>query len=848
MMLQNETEMYNLGLGGNARYCNGHTQVVAGMATKDCKSKKGKMVPRKDDVPSPTSSVDGRLKFSDRLKALLKSGAPAAAGTVTKTTLAKDESVDQSDDPYAFSEPEPQVIHLYQNPNPNHTYSRRSVALTSKLRPPSSCQKSGFKVASPPTSGSSDMNAGKLYPALSASLGQLFPSNSVGLNSSLTPHIQPKNIVMSGGGGGGDKVSDDESSKTMNRLQAKIARNKVIGKHRKVRTSRQSPDISLRNTPLAHTAASMGKNSSSARTLWPLQRERSLLEEQLLGLKPEVLLKKDSASPPLLASRHAITYRPQMNHSSHAAMATIPNKRRRSKIVSRQNEVPRHETLQRIHSAQQALRDYSQDLYPLGVEVSDSDETDSEEAPVYQRHWFSALLESGLPCERGSRLVQIRSELRRRVNQTWKGMPLLPLGPRGRNQHSNLLVDALLDSARRHPSQAALFVRSSQHGKSCHSHMRHNRSKLTMLVKRMCSYRKGEADACSSLALPCTQHCIRHIMYNVDQLLFEHCTAKFSDNTQCCVPVFDICHELPLCLEHARKRDNYDRMCAEIKPKKVRKKAKPSAMTRPSKRGKKKRRVQRPPEPPPSDSMDVQADQEEPCEMVVGASSPAESLVEPYIKEEATNSVIAEQDLQQIPIKEEHQSMDLHQQQQQQQVEVEVEEEVLEMAEELPLDTAELANQASRLLEEHDLTNVLNQIPADAFNDLFTDKNGQYEPTREETEELERALEAVDKDVKSLEKLSQTQGLLVDTLMDEHTLVQTLAQLPTDVPNVIPAVPGIVPVFTTYHHHHHHHHHNGYVVNSPHAGAIMAPLTHPIVEAPGIAPTISIQTQTDMPS
>lgn len=54
-------------------------------------------------------------------------------------------------------------------------------------------------------------------------------------------------------------------------------------------------------------------------------------------------------------------------------------------------------------------------------------------------------------------------------------------------------------------------------------------------------------------------------------------------------------------------------MCAEIKPKKVRKKAKPSAMTRPSKRGKKKRRVQRPPEPPPSGPMDVQADQEEPC-------------------------------------------------------------------------------------------------------------------------------------------------------------------------------------------------------------------------------------------
>jgi energy-coupling factor transporter ATP-binding protein EcfA2 len=67
-----------------------------------------------------------------------------------------------------------------------------------------------------------------------------------------------------------------------------------------------------------------------------------------------------------------------------------------------------------------------------------------------------------------------------------------------------------------------------------------------------------------------------------------------------------------------------------------------------------------------------------------------------------------------------HHHHNQQQQQQQQPVEVEVEEEVLAMAEELPLDTAELANQASRLLEEHDLTNVLNQIPADAFNDLFT--------------------------------------------------------------------------------------------------------------------------------
>lgn len=38
----------------------------------------------------------------------------------------------------------------------------------------------------------------------------------------------------------------------------------------------------------------------------------------------------------------------------------------------------------------------------------------------------------------------------------------------------------------------------------------------------------------------------------------------------------------------------------------------------------------------------------------------------------------------------------------------------------------------------------------------FSDKNGEYEPTREETEELERALEAVDNDVRSLERMSRS--------------------------------------------------------------------------------------------
>ncbi|KAG8296303.1 INO80 complex subunit D [Homalodisca vitripennis] len=83
-----------------------------------------------------------------------------------------------------------------------------------------------------------------------------------------------------------------------------------------------------------------------------------------------------------------------------------------------------------------------------------------------------------------------------------------------------------------------------------------------------------------------------------------------------------------------------------------------------------------------------------------------------------------------------------------------VSDEVLAIA---SMDPTELVTQASRLLEEHDITSMLNQIPADAFTDIFLeDKNGEYEPTREQTEGLERALEEVDKEVRSLERMTRS--------------------------------------------------------------------------------------------
>lgn len=319
----------------------------------------------------------------------------------------------------------------------------------------------------------------------------------------------------------------------------------------------------------------------------------------------------------------------------------------------------------------------------------------------YQQHWFSSSLEK-LKLEdksREERLEITRYELRRHLKQILK---------------SNLgKADQCMNDI---PTKVNFHLPISQ------QRFNNNYNYDKLVSPRMCDIEK-----CIRRALPCTRYCTMHIMNNADQVLFDCCTAKFADNTQCSVPVFDITHELPLCPEHARKRDNY-RMYQEAKPKKLRKKVKPSAMIRPQKRNKKKRR---PPQKPPEISND---------ENITDTRNET-----PDLEEDMVEHVLALQEPDGLEL-------------------VSVEQ--------------ALVTQATNLLEESEINNVLSTIQADEFNDFFTvDRNGEYEPTREETEELERALAAVDNDVKSLEKLSQSHGLL-DSFLDEHTLVESLVQIP----------------------------------------------------------------------
>lgn len=85
-----------------------------------------------------------------------------------------------------------------------------------------------------------------------------------------------------------------------------------------------------------------------------------------------------------------------------------------------------------------------------------------------------------------------------------------------------------------------------------HQHLICYRNASTRLIGgQSCSIDGG---ICRAQALPCSAYCARHVAKCEEQHLFRHCTAKFADNTQCSVPVFDVRHELPLCREHALKR------------------------------------------------------------------------------------------------------------------------------------------------------------------------------------------------------------------------------------------------------------------------------------------------------
>lgn len=399
--------------------------------------------------------------------------------------------------------------------------------------------------------------------------------------------VKPK--VVAAGGSGKPAVCGSVASatsappaaklaKTMNRLQAKIAQNRVLDK---LKRAQQDPGqhaapsshnhrvvmVSSASPMLVGAAFARVDRQDTAKPATPVARPRE---------RPSRDSRRVRAAPVTVAAPTAATT--PLATTSAAAMRNLrrfwnADKNSGSEEAGGSSGTPK---LPGSHTAAE--------LDSSGSDSSDDEDSTGERGPSLWNWDLDCSDASTVRSVRSLRIRRLRAELRKRYEVLCKRQA----AARPALEKQDALVRHLARAALLCPDAAARLLLEGQQPPSSATGAADRSSKPAKEEKRPCCYQE-ESGLCQEFALPYTRHCTKHITYNVDQLLFEHCTAKFADNTQCCVPVFDMCHELPLCVEHAKKRDNYNKMASEPKPKKPRKKSKPPALTRPPKRGKKKR-------------------------------------------------------------------------------------------------------------------------------------------------------------------------------------------------------------------------------------------------------------------
>lgn len=268
---------------------NGHIPVSsAGKGSKrdrkGCKKGKIEAIMKNNLV---TSKARVRLQTSPVVKKL-KTVPPVTNHTLKTGAVIKSEYID-SDDPYTFTETEPQVVSLYPGGN-NLTLSRKLVPLIPNRSNQLVVNKSGVNMVC--VERNADVNK-----SLTTSAGQTLELPS-------RPFVKVNKAVQNLEG----------SSKTMNRLQADIARNKLMGKRKKMVVNSQS-----------------GTSNS-----WE-ERE----------IKSEGGGNGHSSSPVF-------------------AKVSVPAKRMHRLSTWQREKKSRHEALQRIQQNQERVWDLNRDLYPLG--------------------------------------------------------------------------------------------------------------------------------------------------------------------------------------------------------------------------------------------------------------------------------------------------------------------------------------------------------------------------------------------------------------------------------------------------------------------------------------------------
>ncbi|XP_038058198.1 INO80 complex subunit D-B-like isoform X2 [Patiria miniata] len=273
--------------------------------------------------------------------------------------------------------------------------------------------------------------------------------------------------------------------------------------------------------------------------------------------------------PPLSASVvQAQTKKPRTLYTKKLGLKSLDNLR----------EIYQHEEERRL------------DLFSLGLEYS-SDEDDEDRfphrryTPRFPDYSSSSSSRSSLsPSDRSSRQERLE-ELSSRLGSQCACLVQSDRCQRSQRLKSKRLCLALIKAAREHSFGAVVSLLGLRRQPL-------TRPKVELPPDRTCVSKEESGEACQEEAMPYSGHCYRHILEDEHQELFHQCSAEFPGGFRCIEPAFDMQNDNPLCLEHCK------RMRMQPKQKKPRKKTKPSALTRPNKKKKIRRNV-RPQKPIP---------------------------------------------------------------------------------------------------------------------------------------------------------------------------------------------------------------------------------------------------------
>ncbi|KAF9414054.1 hypothetical protein HW555_007932, partial [Spodoptera exigua] len=364
---------------------------------------------------------------------------------------------------------------------------------------------------------------------------------------------------------------------------------------------------SINSASTTNNAKTSSKQMSGMETFLDVfKREQGLVENASALIKTEPSLGQPLTKVPMSPPKKSSSAKPRRGRGPavHEALQRIPAARRAVPLPNDTWHAP-GETLFQCGP----LGDR-----PLAFRQIESSSSDDDNMPDFEAGCVSACVEESAAESRGARLALRRAALRRHVARAHDALALA-----AHHKHHRALASLLKKQLNRPGSSGRLPTQTVNHLLA----LRGMPSVLTSQERRIlrqsgwsggeASVREGGTitssgsscvwERCEQPALPCARYCLAHVTRAPEQRLYAACGAVFAGGARCNQPLLPLSDHTPLCAEHAWKRDNYDKLARDCRPKKVARKRPCPPVARGPRRAKRRRRPPARLRPPTADSL-----------------------------------------------------------------------------------------------------------------------------------------------------------------------------------------------------------------------------------------------------